>query len=323
MVKKKQENEEEFTELHLIYRPSNFDEVIGHEKVISSLQIVLKKDQSHSFLFSGKSGVGKTTLARIIAKEVGCLDPEIHEIDAATHTGVDDMRTIADHVQYRPLLGTKKCLIVDEAHSLTKQAWQALLKSLEEPPRHAYWVLCTTEPSKVPKTIKTRCAYYHLDSVSDDDILSLVKFVMKDVGIKIHPEVVKAIVASAEGSPRQALVNLVICQNCTAPGEVYKLVRVAGEDSEVIDLCRYLVKGKYTWSKTAKFLTPLKQFNPESIRLIISSYLSACVLNCKSENEAVRLLNLLRCFTEPYPSQDKLGPVLVAIADATFETEED
>ena len=133
------------------YRPTTWDDVVGHKGVIRALKATLAKCSARSFLFSGPAGCGKTTLARLIAKAEGCDQPR--EIDAASNSGVDDMRAVAATANYRGMDGGPTVIIVDECHRLSKQAWDALLKPIEEPPNDVYWVLCTTELTKVPKTL--------------------------------------------------------------------------------------------------------------------------------------------------------------------------
>ena len=150
--------------LHLKYRPTNLDEVIGQNAVVQSLkQQLTGQSTPHAFLFLGPSGVGKTSIARILAGMMKCDDANILEIDAATHSGVENMRSVTQMAQYRGIgESPNKFIIVDEVHALSKATFQSLLLSIEEPPPHVYWALCTTEPDKIPTTIKTRCAAYDL-----------------------------------------------------------------------------------------------------------------------------------------------------------------
>src|SRR3989304_1453147 len=145
--------------LHTKYRPKHFEEVIGQIEIVKSLQNLIETGKMpKSFLFTGPSGTGKTTLARIIANKLGCDIQNIIEVDAATNTGVEDMRVLCEGLRY-PAFGltTVKVAIVDECQEISKSSWSSLLKIIEEPPSHLYFVFCTTEPSKVLDTIKTRC----------------------------------------------------------------------------------------------------------------------------------------------------------------------
>ena len=156
--------------------------MLGQNAVVQSLQHFEQSGTwPHTFLFTGPSGCGKTTLARIIARKVGCQRQNLLEVDAATHTGIDAMRELADQLQYRGIGGDVKVAIIDECHALSKQSWQSLLKIVEEPPNHVYFVFCTTETGKVPNTISTRAASYTLGPLPQDAIVQFVEDIA-DVG---------------------------------------------------------------------------------------------------------------------------------------------
>src|ERR1700679_2452146 len=147
------------------YRPQVFDEVIGQDAVVRSLKATVKKKDAQIFLFSGPAGTGKTTLARLVAKAFGVEDKQVEsgEIDGATNNGIESMRNIQDIIQYRPFGNSgMRSITIDECHRLSPNAWDSLLKVLEDPPKHVVWFFCTTNPIKVPATIKTRCAKFEL-----------------------------------------------------------------------------------------------------------------------------------------------------------------
>jgi DNA polymerase-3 subunit gamma/tau len=147
--------------LYRKYRPSKFKEVIGQDDVVAVLSNEIESgDIAHSYLFAGSRGTGKTSVARILAREIGTTDNDVYEIDAASNRGIDDVREIREGVNVLPLESKFKVYIIDEAHMLTKEAWNAFLKTLEEPPAHAVFILATTEMDKVPETVVSRCQVF-------------------------------------------------------------------------------------------------------------------------------------------------------------------
>ncbi|MCI0551430.1 MAG: AAA family ATPase, partial [Anaerolineae bacterium] len=220
------------------YRPRTFDDVIGQVPTVRSLQ-KLVKGGSHAFLFTGPSGCGKTTLSRICARELGSPNPR--EIDASTFTGIDAMRQVQQDMQFKPFGNEKaRAVIIDEAHGLSKQAWNSLLKSIEEPPQHLYWFLCTTEPAKVPKTIVTRCTSFHLSELSREDLDALLIHVCKSEKYKLAEGVATLCVREADGSARQLLVNLAKCYGAKDRVEAAALLRSVQDSDATIELCRYI-----------------------------------------------------------------------------------
>src|SRR3989338_4556860 len=144
--------------LYRTYRPSSWNEVIGQDHIVNSLKDAISNERiAHAYLFSGSRGTGKTSVARILAKAVKSADDDIYEIDAASNRGIDDIRELREHVSVLPFSSPYKVYIIDEVHMLSKDAWNALLKTLEEPPKHVIFILATTELDKVPETIVSRC----------------------------------------------------------------------------------------------------------------------------------------------------------------------
>ena len=316
--------------LHIKYRPTKFDEVVGHDDIVNSFELALINKRSKAYLFIGGSGLGKTTLARIGASVI-CGDKatsaNVIEVDAATHTGVDAMRDLASSLVYRALGSTpKKVVILDEAHLLSKSAWSSLLKPIEEPPSHVYWMICTTDGDKVPATIRTRCIRYDLNPIFEDDILDLLKSVIKREKLDDIPNEIPEIISEyCLGSPRQALVYLEECLYCEDANEALNLIRMAGEQPAVIDLCRFLISRKSkSWNKVIKLLDALKGTDPESVRLTIVNYLSNALLNTKNKDDAVFILSILEHFCErSYNSSERFGPLLVSVGRILFTDEEE
>jgi DNA polymerase-3 subunit gamma/tau len=209
------------------YRPHNFKELVGQTHTVRTLVNALDNDNlHHGFLFTGTRGVGKTTIARIFAKSVNCekgvssnpcgkcatcveIDKgqsvDLIELDAASHTGVDHMREILDNAQYTPTKNLYKIYLIDEVHMLSKSSFNALLKTLEEPPSHIKFLLATTDPKKLPITILSRCLQFNLNKLSHDEILNHLKFIMNEEKLKFDDKALSKIAECGNGSMRDAL----------------------------------------------------------------------------------------------------------------------
>ncbi len=213
--------------LYRKYRPQTFFQVLGQKHVVQTLKNqVLGGSIAHAYLFTGGRGIGKTSIARILAKAVNCQkikdgDPcgecdickqiedgqflDLVEIDAASNTGVDNIRDLIDHVKFSPAVGKYKVFIIDEVHMLSKGAFNALLKTLEEPPKHAIFILATTEINKVPPTIISRTQRFDFASPSIKDLSEHLTGIVKKEKLKLKAEIIDLIAANAQGSTRDAL----------------------------------------------------------------------------------------------------------------------
>lgn len=216
-----------YVALYRAYRPQKFSEVVGQQHIIKTLQNAISMNKvAHAYLFCGPRGTGKTTLAKIMAKAMNCVEgpttepcckceicegitkgtiSDVIEIDAASNNGADDIRALRDTVKYLPAVGKYKVYIIDEVHMLSNAAFNALLKTLEEPPKHVIFILATTEPYKLPNTILSRCQRFDFQSISVSDILKRLKIVASEEKIKITDEAMSQIAQSAEGGMRDAL----------------------------------------------------------------------------------------------------------------------
>lgn len=213
--------------LYRKYRPNNFDTVFGQEYIKKSIQNALDQNKlAHAYLFSGPRGVGKTTIARIIAKSVNCMkngisskpclscencvsiaegnNLDIIEIDAASNRGIDEIRSLKESINYQPVRCRMKVYIIDEIHMLTNEAFNALLKTLEEPPKHAIFILATTEINKLPDTIISRCICYNFKTLSENEAIDMMRNCVEKENIKIDDDSLKLIFKKSGGSARDA-----------------------------------------------------------------------------------------------------------------------
>ncbi len=253
--------------LYREYRPETFEEVLGQEHIIRILKNQLSKNAvSHAYLFCGTRGTGKTTMARLLAKGVNCLNPkedggpcgecencksikagtfmDVIEIDAASNNGVDNIRELRESVKYPPAAGRKKVYIIDEVHMLSSGAFNALLKTLEEPPEYVMFILATTEPQKLLATILSRCMRLDFKRVPEQVLVSGMSRICSDKNIDVEESALKLIAANADGSVRDGLSILDQClaggQTSVSRKDVLDLLGATGEEVflEITDLAK-------------------------------------------------------------------------------------
>jgi DNA polymerase III subunit gamma/tau len=213
--------------LYRKYRPQRFEEIVGQGPIVATLRNAVRSGAvAHAYLFTGSRGVGKTSVARILAKAINCLDQkdgdacgicevcvavaegrflDLVEIDAASHTGVENVRELIEHVKFQPSLGTYKVFIIDEVHMLSKAAFNALLKTLEEPPQHAVFILATTDIHKVPETIISRTQRFDFRRISAADTVAHLQEVVEKENLVLSKEILELIANSAQGGLRDAM----------------------------------------------------------------------------------------------------------------------
>lgn len=290
--------------LHIDYRPASFDEIIGNQNTIDSLVSVLARDDKpHSILLQGPSGCGKTTLARIIASELKCHDQDLIEINMGNNRGIDTAREIIQTIAYKPVAGPVRVILLDEVGAAVKTFQEALLKPLEDTSDHVYFILATTDPEKLLKTVRNRCSTFDVNKLSDDEIEQLVNWVLTEEELKIAPDAKEMLIESSDGCPRQALVILDQIIDLPLDKQKETVREAAIGDKQVIDLCRALVK-KERWNNIAEILKGLKT-EPEKVRYAILGYMNTVLLG-GDPNAAV----IISIFKDPFFYSGKAGLAL-------------
>lgn len=356
--------------LYRKYRPTNFDEVVGQTHIIQTLKnAIIQNRIAHAYLFCGPRGTGKTSIAKIFAKTLNCTNsqdapcgvcenckmaangshPDIIEIDAASNNGVDEVRNLIDKVKYAPMQGKYKIYIIDEVHMMTSGAFNALLKTIEEPPAHVIFIFATTEPNKVLPTIISRCQRFDFNKVSMHDIKYRLSIVCKNEGIEIDENGLTLIAQLADGGMRDALSILDQCvAYCSSHIDVNDIRKIYGVvtsedigqlfysvykkdvDSFVKDIQKYSDMGMDIKRLTADFIHMLKDslildysenstlvsdMNKDMIRKYFKSAPINFRIKCMEE-----LMDTYNKYTYASNAQDYLEASLLKISSYSYES---
>lgn len=302
--------------LYRTFRPATLDEVVRQEHIVTILKNQIKTGRiGHAYLFCGPRGTGKTSVAKIFAAAINCESPadgspcgkcaacralkdpsnlDISEIDAASNNGVDEMRDLREKVQYPPVAGKYKVYIVDEAHMLSTGAFNALLKTLEEPPPHAVFILATTEAQKIPATILSRCMRFDFKLIPQADLEARLKTVLDRIGKEYEEEAVSAIARAGAGSVRDMLSIADTCVSYSTGKLTYEAVNAvlgSADFSGVCALCSDILSGETggAFSKTEKILAEGK-----SVAMLLKdamNFFNACAV-AKTCRDAEKILSL-------------------------------
>lgn len=283
--------------LNTDYRPERFDEFLGSGTAVKALDAKLNsEDIPHAFLITGPSGCGKTTLARIIATKLEATGHNYTEMDSADFRGIDTVREIRRNMQLSAIGGEKRKLyLLDECHQLTKDAQEALLKALEDTPKHVFFVLATTDPQKLKDTLKRRCIHFEVSPVEEDELTEYLQAITESEEKPVPRKILEDISVESMGSPGKALAILDSIIDLPEGDMKEQLEVKAQQLSSAIELCRALM-AKKPWKGIAKIVSGLKQESPERIRRAVLTYCTNTLLNKQSDDAYL----IMDSFREPF-----------------------
>ncbi len=327
------------------YRPATFESVVGQQSITSTLKNAIERGQlAHAYLFCGPRGVGKTTCARIFAKAINCLNPvgaeacnecescrafnegrslNIHELDAASNNSVDDIRALIEQVRILPQVGRYSLFIIDEVHMLSQQAFNAFLKTLEEPPKHAIFILATTEKHKIIPTILSRCQVYDFNRIRVEDSVGYLKHIAEREGVRYDEESLNLIAQKADGGMRDAL-SMFDKAVSFCDGELqYKAV---AQTLNVLDYDTYftltdtLLAGDYTAALVQFDEVLAKGFSPQTFMAGLNQHMRDLLL---AKGPAITLIELTGTLLDRYRQQAERCDAAMLFAAISLLTEAD
>lgn len=274
-------------ELYNKYRPKDFATLLGNDEIVEILEMQYKNTRemrNHSYFIEGPTGTGKTTIARIMADIFEC---ELVEMNSSEDNGVDFARKFVQDIQYRGF-GKDKMYVLDECHRLTTDAQNILLKVLEEPPNHAYIVLCSTDPQKVMKTVINRTLRLKTSKPSNQELFELLEDICDIEKFDVSTEVLEAIVKQSETTPREAISMLSSISAVPTFQQLEYIHGTQGGEHEVIELSRALLQTP-KWATVAKILSGIEA-NPDSVRMAVLGYMSKVLLSGQRNAQAFTVL---------------------------------
>ena len=308
------------------YRPATFRSVVGQKHITSTLQNAIERGQlAHAYLFCGPRGVGKTTCARIFAKAINCLSPHgaeacnecescrsfnegrslnIHELDAASNNSVEDIRTLIDQVRIIPQIGRYSVFIIDEVHMLSTAAFNAFLKTLEEPPAHAIFILATTEKHKILPTILSRCQIYDFNRIRVEDAVEYLRYIASQEGVTADEESLNLIAQKADGGMRDALSMfdkaVSFCGSSLDYRNVAQTLNVLDYDT-YFGITEMLLAGDYVRALVAFDAVLAKGFSGQTFMAGLNRHMRDLLM--ASRPETLRLIEMTGTLLERYRTQ--------------------
>lgn len=294
-------------ELYKRHRPGTFKQVVGQEDAIAALMDMGKRKAiPHAILFTGPSGCGKTTLARILRTKLKCNDADFKELNCADFRGIDMVRDIRKTMNLAPMASPCRVYLIDEVHQFTAPAQDAFLKLLEDTPGHVYFMLATTDPQKLKKTVRTRCTDIKVALLSQAQLRGMVERVIEDEEAKeLDEEVMDALVAAAEGSARKALVILHQIIGIEDEEKQLGLIAAVDEKKEGIAIARALLDNRTKWADMAAILRDVEE-DPESLRYMVLGYASKVLLGRANRRAAT----MIQAFRDNFYDSKKAGLIL-------------
>jgi len=301
------------------WRPKTFRQVIGNEEIKTAIQSLLNDIDSFpsAILLQGPSGCGKTTLARIISRQLEVERQSIYELNIANSRKIDDARAIIENLNFNPIIGKGKVIVLNECHKAINEFQNAILEVLEEPPKNTFFILCTTNPELLQVTIKTRCSIFTVRKLDQIESETLIKKILRRERKKLNESIIRSIISYSEGTPRIILNILNVVLKTKDKKEQKKIIAnfITSENEKVIELCRMLMKPKPNYKEVMQLANKLDE-DPEHIRRIILKYMSKVIVN-KNNPKAALIINN---FWDNYFSTGKAG-LLLSVYNTIVEEE--